>query len=253
MPTGLEVFLPDGSIKLTNEDPILSLRDSGVISDSAGWSQEGTNSGYFDVTVYGIQISSAPMIAVRSSSSIGTWAHIQGSSTGAVTFRIYRTGSGSVEWFVFSPPEPAYLHPPTNPSNSGLELYNSSNQLVFASETPVARPIGIYSNSGYSGLSLSGRTLAHAPIKQRTYSYTNYTHAGLGSCNIGGQQGYQQYSETGWSRTAISVSGSSVNTANRFSQFGPVPTSCSLSQPSTPSFSRISPEFSSLILDVSNF
>lgn len=248
MPAGFQFWVEDldDVIQLADDEQFFSLFEKGVETDAQSWSQEGNNSGYRDVVISSFSTSDAPMMAVRSDSG-GTWCSLIDTANGDLTYRIFRTGSGDVEWYLFAKKAPSL-----NASNLGLELWDENGNLVFASDMPPARPVGIYSDSGYSGLPLTGRKLAHAPMKEYRFSYRSITYAGIGSCQLGDGPAYQHYEETGWTRSAIAVGGSSVSESNRSTQFGPVPYAC-FNTPSPASFTNNSPPFRTLILDVTNY
>lgn len=236
--------------QITNEDFNFSLFAQGVL-DNTGWASEGGgNSGYRDLVISGYAVADGPMMAISSASAV--WCNIVSTAGGNLTYRIFRVGSDNVEWFFFTKKSPTDISP-----GAGLRLYKKVGGvrvLTYSSLFPVARPIGIYEDGVYSGISITGRKLAIVPIKQRTYSYNTYTAGGLGSCTApGGFAAYQFYNAFGYSRTAIIASVGVLSTNNRFQNVGPIPYICSLSPFPSPSSSSLSDGYKALILDVTNY
>lgn len=246
MAAGLEVVTPDGHLQLTTD--LLYFRFEGKTTlNNTGWSQWGTTGSYRDVTFNGPGANDAPMLAL--SCTAGVWATRIAATTTSVTFRVYRVSAGgaSVTCYLFS------RRPPPD-ANAPFVLFNSAGNCVFNANYPPARPIGIYKDEVYTGLSRSGRDCAFVPQKRRTYRFNVFTKGGAGSCNPGGGlTGYQQYITTGWSETAIVCNGSTLSLTSIGSSVGPTPHSCTTTAVVPAANTGESPGYSCLILDVTNY
>lgn len=250
MPVGFRSFVQGTSIvQITNEDFNFSLFLQGELSN-AGWAQEGNNSGSKDVVISGYAVSDGPMLAVHSPDS-AVWCELLSSSGGNLTYRVYRVGSGVVEWFFF-----AKKSPPDTAPGAGMRLYKKVGGvrvLTYSSMYPVVRVLGTYTDSVYSGLAIAGRKLAIVPKKQRSYSYNITTSGPINSCTQpGGSPGYQVRNEFGWQRTAVAAGVGSLSVSNRFQQVGPVPVNCS-SIPVSSGGTSLSDGFSALVIDVTGY
>lgn len=250
MPAGFQSLADGIHTQLTNEDVYFTLSAKGVISGV--WSQEGNNSGFVDIVLSGYSLADVPMFALKSAS--GTWSTLIADTASSLTYRVFRVGGADVNYFLFTNRSPS-----PNASKAGIELYKPNGQLVFASDTLIARPMGIFSgnlfgSSSYSGQPLAGKEIAHVPMKQGTYSYQNDVYGNLGSCLLpGGINGYSLTRTTGWQRSAVSVGVGSVSHAPRFSQVTLGNMFCSsVFTPNTNS-SGGALSYSSLILDVTNY
>jgi len=218
MPAGFQSWTDGNISQITDVDIFFTLSVKSTTS-GAVWSQEGGNSGFTDVTFSGYSISDAPMLALKGP---GSWATLQASTGSSLTFRIFSVSIASpITYYLFT-----NRRPPVNASKAGLEVYNSAGQIVYASDTLIARPMGVFSgdlfgSSSYSGQPISGRDIAHVPIKMGSYSYQTDTYAGLGSCFVGGPGGPAGYSatrDTGFQRSAIAASTGSLVSAPRAGQ-----------------------------------
>lgn len=244
MTVGLEFNTDDGHLQLAVGMVFFRhIHTEVMLSGASGWAQFGSNGSYKDLTLAGLTLADVPMIAL--SSTGGTWAKLI-STSGGLTWRIYRIGSVNVTVYVFNttpvPTDPGY----------GMILYDPSGSGVirWSSEYRIANPIGTFDENGYTGLDRTGRQCAHVPQKQGTSQYLQFSKAGYGSCQIGSMLGYQFYQSTGWGRTAVVCSGSNLSALNLALQTSNIPYMCS-PQPTLPaSTASESPSFRSLILDV---
>lgn len=246
MPVGFVTYNGENSIQLTDEGVFFSLVTKGVVTDADDWVQEGSTSVSLQVTFNGVSRDHLPLMALHSSRS--TWATLTSSTATSVTYTIFATGSGSVEYFLFTS-----RPPPANPSRCGLELYNAAGVRVFASDYPPMRPLGTLDNDGYEGLALSGRKLAHVPVIMESYSFLEISSGGLGTCQISGTTtaGYQLRRREGWRRSAVRAGTGTVSYSPRTMNIGPYPYYCSTS-PTNQINSTGYPNFKSLIIDVTN-
>lgn len=249
MATGLQTFLPGAvGVQFTNEVPILSLFRQGSFSTSdGGWVQEGGNSGQRDFSVsIPESVGYNVMIALRSSQ--GCWAELVSRSGQTLNYRIFMVGSGTVQYFIYSD-----APPPANPSRRGLELYHQGRR-TYASDYQPMLPLGIFSGANvsgsYSGIPLSGRRVAHVPVKAYSFSQRSMSYAGQGSCNAGALPGWQVYQQESWTRSAIIAFSGSVSVNNRQMTYGPYPTYCSPALPQVQTNSTTYNGFRSLIIDV---
>ena len=239
----IETWTVDGHSQL--RDDYLYFRLEGKASfdaTTAAWAQYGNNGGsYRDITFNGPGLADAPMLAL--SSAAGTWAKLIASTGSSLTYRITRTSAQIVNMWLFSARRP--------PNDSGLVcFYADDGGCIFNSDYPIARPLGTYSNDGYSGISIAGRTLAHVPQKQETASYNIYQSQGLGSCSFNGQASYQITNTTGWSERQVAASNGSLSAANITSIIGPVNYQCMQTNQPPVGSSYSSAIWSSLIIDV---
>lgn len=240
---------PDGVTQLSDERVFFSLGSSGNIS--SGWAQSEVNTvAFYDLTVFSVSPSDNPMLAVRSDNA-PTWAYRLSVSGGNITYRVFLgAGSGTVRWWLFSTRRPNY------PSGqAAMVLRDDSGQIVFSSASPIARVLGTYDQSGYTGLPTAGRTIAHVPLKMGKSGLTRYTNGNYGSCSIGGATpGYARYVQTGAAFMLLDLSsGSPVNQQFGY-QTGNIPQGCFTNPPPqyTSSYSSLG-QYSSLILDVTHY
>ncbi|GFE73443.1 hypothetical protein NTCA1_10920 [Novosphingobium sp. TCA1] len=248
MTAGMETITPDGRGQLTTDMVFFRLEQTVQLPAGSGWSQYGNNSGQRDVFIAGLTIADAPMPALTSAG--GSWAEIVSTSGGGITYRVYSVGPSDVTLLVFS-----QRRPPVSAHMAGCELYKPDGSIVFSSDYPIARPLGILSNTGYSGVSLAGRSVAHVPQKQEANSAVNYTYTGQGSCQIGPYQGYQVYQRNQWSRTSVVASGSTAAAGGNFySDSGTIQYMCASSPSGVPLSQQIGSlgGWRSLILDITN-
>ncbi|PZQ55256.1 MAG: hypothetical protein DI555_07850 [Novosphingobium pentaromativorans] len=254
MPAGIEMNTPDGRVQLLTSQIYFRLEQKIEIpAGSTGWQQFSNNSGQRDVFVAGLSPSDIPMLAIASPSF--TWADVVSTANGGITWRIYATSTGSnpITLYVFS-----QRRPPVSEHMAGAELYAPDGSIVWSSDYPIARPLGILSNPApgtYSGVGLSGRSVAHVPQKQEVNSAISFTSAGEGSCRIGPYNGWQVYRRDQWSRTGVSAWGSLVSGSGTafFQDSGSFQYMCASSPSSIPLSQQISTVgWRSLILDVTN-
>ncbi|QSX32631.1 hypothetical protein JYB87_12820 [Shewanella avicenniae] len=246
MPTGLQVMLGGtATTQITNEDVYFSLFSKGILTNQLSWAQEGNNSSVYELTINGVTADDEPMLALRCAG--GTWAELASSTPNSVKYLIYRVGTADVLWYLFTAKSPAAI-------TDGLELYDIDGNVIFNSGHPIARPLGTFSNDGYSGLDLTGRTLAHVPMKMGATAYRFFTHGSLGSCMSGGAYpGYQTYQTEGWQRSAIAINNQTIAMEAREQRLGPYPYACLLNPPLTGMNNFQSLDYSSLILDVTYY
>lgn len=251
MPAGFQSFTADNNVtQLTNDGIFFSLVTKGVLTGSESWGQEGQNSATHSMTISGATLADRPLLALHSTTR-STWATLTSSDSNSVTYTVAATNSGIIEWFLFSMKDPL-----PNPSKSGLELRRDNGTLCFASDFPPVLPLGIIDNDGYTGISVSGRKVAHIPIKESHYQFNNYTYAGVGSCLTGGQPGSLQYLHFGFARSSVTagmgVIAAAWNGRNR--SFGPTQTGACMFGPQQPQTNQSNqPIFKSLIIDVTNY
>jgi hypothetical protein len=250
MPAGFQSWTDGNIAQITDVDIFFTLAIKGTTA-GVTWVQEGNNSGYYDLVISGYSLSDAPMLALKGP---GSWHTLIAATGSSLTFRIFRVGSGDITYYFFTNRRPA-----VNASKSGLEVYNSAGQIVYASDTLIARPMGVFSgalfgSSSYAGQSISGRDIAHVPIKQGTYSFQNDDFGGLGSCTApGGISGYSLTRTTGFQRSAIAASTGSIASAPRASQVTLANIFCSTSFSPDVSSSASALSYESLVLDVTHF
>lgn len=251
MPAGFQSFTDTGVDQIVDSDIFFTLSVKGTTA-GATWSQEGGNSGFTDVTFSGYSLADAPMIALKGP---GSWATLQSSTGSSLTFRIFNTSVPDVvTYYLFT-----NRRPPVNASKCGLEVYNSAGQIVYGSDTLIARPLGVFSgelfgSSAYSGAPIAGRDLAHVPIKQGTYSFLANDYGNLGSCTLpGGIPGYSLTQTTGFQRSALVASVGSISSNPRASTVTIGNIFCSASFNPDTSGSNSALSYKSLILDVTHF
>jgi hypothetical protein len=256
MPAGIEMNTPDGRVQLLTGQIYFRLEQKIEIpAGSAGWGQFGNNSGQRDVFVAGLTPSDIPMLALASPSY--TWADIVSTANGGITWRIYATGTSSnpITLYVFS-----QRRPPVSEHMAGAELFAPDGSIVWSSDYPICRPLGRLANPSpgtYTGVSLSGRSVAHVPQKQEVTSAASYTSGGLGSCYYSSNiQGYQVFRRDQWARLGVAAWGSSVSGSGNafFQDSGSYQYACVPSQASIPATQQIGTTggWSSLIIDVTN-
>lgn len=251
MPAGFQSWTDGNIAQITDTDIFFTLSAKGS-SAGVSWIQEGNNSGYYDLVFSGYSLSDAPMLALSGAS--GSWHTMISATPSSLTFRIFSVLIGTVTHYLFTNRRPS-----TNASKSGLEVYNSSGQVVYASDTLIARPMGVFSgdlfgSSSYSGQSIAGRDIAHVPIKQGTYSFSNDDYGNLGSCTVpGGLSGYSLTTTTGFQRSAIATSTGSISSVPRSSQVTIGNIYCAPSFIPDRSNSNSALSYQSLILDVTHF
>lgn len=252
MPAGFIARTDTGIIQISDQEIHFSLMDRGTLP-SSGWAPEtGTSSGgaseQIDLIISGFSTADAPMLAI--SSARGTWAEIISSTSSGITYRIYRrvtSESPVVDWYFFSKKSP--------PASTGAAMIirNESNQIVFSSNYPPARVLGIFNQDGYSGAPITGKKLAHIPVKQRSTGFLSVTFAGIGSCTMGGSvPGYQHYRAEGSGRSSVYATVGDVGFGGyRGFQTGALPVFCSPSQqPQSNSYDSLT--YESIIIDVTN-
>lgn len=246
MTAGFELLTDDGHLQLSTDRLYFRLEQA-LVLDNTGWSQHGTSGSYRDVVFTGPGSSDAPMLALASQAAV--WHRQISSTSSSVTFRVYRTTSGSypVSCWLFSRRLPPSDPPP-------FALYNSSGQCILSAAYPPARPLGVFKDGVYTGVSRTGRTLAFVPQTRKTYDYATYSAGGYGSCTSGSTPGYQFYQETGWSEDAVICWGASLSLSNIYMQLGPFPYFCSPTPATPPSNSRgTTGKTSALVLDVTDY
>ncbi len=243
MAAGFRCLTDDGYLQIT--DSQIYFRQEGKASldaSTSGWGQYGNQGGSFrDVTFTGPSLSDAPMLAL--SSAAGTWAKLIASSAGSLTYRITRTGAQVVDMYLFSARRP--------PATGGeFRLYDDSGNCIVNNAYPIARPIGMLTRDGYSGVSVAGRKCAHVPLKQETATYNLYQSNGLGSCTFNGQPAYQITNTTGWIEGQVIATTGQVAGQTLRSVIGPVNYQCmqSNSPPIGSNFASV--EWQAMILDV---
>jgi len=251
MPAGFQSWTDGNIAQITDVDIFFTLSLKGTTA-GVSWVQEGNNSGSYDLVISGYSLSDAPMLALKGP---GSWHTLIAATGSSLTFRIFRVGpSGDITYYFFT-----NRRPPVNASETGLEVYNAAGQVVYASDTLIARPMGVFSgnlfgSSSYSGQPIAGRDIAHVPIKQGTYSFQNDDYGNLGSCTVpGGISGYSLSRTTGFQRSAISVSTGSIASNPRESQVTLANMFCSPSFSPDISSSGSALSYQSLILDVTHF
>lgn len=248
MAAGFRTYTNGGAtVQLSDDEIFYSLFEQGSELDSSNWSQEGGGSAanFRDVVISGYALSDEPIMALRSASG-GTWATLIDTANGDLTYRIFRSSTGfDVQWFLF-----AGKAPPAVISGAGLHLYNSTGRRVFSSDSPPIRVLGVFSHAGYVGQSTTGLALAHAPMKSKRESVTIYSYGGLGSCQVGGQQGYEEFIQEQFARSAIAV-GSGVAEENRTGDFTTRTGAC-VTTANPRSFGLDASEFRTLVIDVTN-
>ena len=241
MAVGFQSFTDNGVAQLTDQEVFFYLKEKRTMTSFS--QQEFANSGFDDYT-FSKPSNSDFMLGLKCDGA-GTWYHVTSVSSTSVTFRVYRTATtNDVTGYFFTTGNP--------PSSSGgLELFNSSGNRVFSSDYPVVRVAGVLSENGYIGTSVSGKQLAHVPMKEGRFYSINRTFGGFGTCKIGGIiDGYQQFTQEQWVRTAIDTNDLSEN--NRSRNFGPFPTGCFSSN--TPSSNIYDArEYRTLVIDVTNY
>lgn len=247
MPAGFQSFTNDGVTQLTNDGIFFSLVNKGILTGSESWGQEGQNSAQHEMTISGVSKIDQPLLALHSTTR-NTWSTLTADSANSVTFTVYATGSGIIEWFLFSLKDPQ-----ANPSRSGLELRRDDGTLCFASDFPPVLPMGVIDNNGYSGIPISDRKLAHISLTESYLRYRNVTYGGLGSCLQGGMQGYRETVQEGWGRSTVFAGmgevGGSKSGRHRVTTY---PGACNLSRP--PQNNSLDQSvFKSLIVDVTNY
>lgn len=247
MTAGFRSWTDTGYEQLTDSDFNFSLFTKGILTSAGNtWLSEGGNSGYVVLTISGYSTADVPMLALSSSSAV--WGELVSSTGSSITYNVYRVGSSDVEWFLF-----CKKSPPVSAHGVGLRIFNSAGSLIYSSEYPIARPIGVYDQTGYTGIDITGRKLAIVPVKQRSYDFTSNTSGGLGTCTYNGTTpGYQVYTTSGFSRTAISAGVGSLGVNPRAMSVGPSPVYCS-NTPVTQGNTRTSEGFRALVLDVTNY
>jgi hypothetical protein len=250
MPAGFQSWTNEDFAQITDADIFFTLSVKGT-TDGVIWQQEGNNSAYCTVVFSGYSLSDAPMIAMKGP---GSWATLQSSSELSLTFRIFSVSTSSpITYYLFT-----NRRPPTNASKSGLEVYNSDGQIVYASDTLIARPMGVFSgelfgSSSYSGQPINGRDIAHVPIKMGSYSFSNNIYGNLGSCSTPQGPGYSLTQTTGFQRSAIATATGNISSAPRFSQVTISNIFCSPTFSPNTSSSGGSLNYQSLIVDVTSF
>jgi hypothetical protein len=253
MPAGMETTTPDGRVQLTTDMIYFRLEQKiDLPADSNGWAQFGTGSGQRDIFVAGLTVADGPLLALASQSF--TWAEIVGTSGGGITWRVYRSGTNAVTLYVFS-----QRRPPVSAHMAGCELYEYAGPIVYSSDYPIIRPLGMLTNPApgtYSGVSLAGRSVAHVPIKQEVTSAVSFTSAGIGSCYYSSVQGYQIYRRDQWSRGGVVAWGNSVSGSGNafFQDSGTFQYQCVPSASAIPASQQVSSTggWRSMIIDVTN-
>jgi hypothetical protein len=237
----IEVYSGDDHLQLSDEQIYFRLEGKVELDAStAGWAQYG-NGSFRDVTFTGPSAADWPMLAL--SSDAGTWAKLIASSAGSLTYRITRTAAQAVTLFLFSARRP--------PDDVGeLIIYADYPVVAFNSSYPVARPLGTYSATGYKGVPIAGRRLAHVPQKQETASFNLFQNQGLGTCTFNGQPAYNITNRTGWAERQVVAGNAALGNLNISVDVGPVQYMCSQFNQTPQGASYGSGGWSSLILDV---
>lgn len=243
----IETWTDDGHLQIT-DDQIYFILEQKVSFDGSntGWGQYGNSGGTSrDVTFSGITLADAPMVAINSEAV--TWARLISSTPTSLTYRISRGSSLAVNIFLFSKRRP--------PNDSGLVcLYADDGGCIFNSDFKVARPLGNYTQAGYSGIPIAGRTLAHVPQKLETANFNLFQNQGLGSCTINGNAAYQVTNTTGWSEVHVRAGVGVLDRNVVSSQIGPIQYACVASTSGVPlGQSYSSSGWGSLILDVTKY
>lgn len=252
MPAGFETYTPDGRVQLLANMTYFRLEQR-IDLPTSGWGQFGNNSGQRDVFVAGLTMADAPMMALTATTH--TWADIVSTANGGITWRVYAVNpsASTIVAIVFS-----QRRPPVSDHMAGAEFFMTDGTIAWSSDYPIARPLGVITQNGYSGVSVAGRHLAHVPQKQEVSTALSFTYAGLGSCRQGNTNGYQVYRRDQWARTGVTAwgGGTIYGASNAFyADSGNIQYTCALSPQSVPISQNIGSlgGWRSLVLDVTNF
>lgn len=244
MPAGFETSTPDGRLQLLTNQIYFRLEQKIEIpAGSGGWVGN-----YRDVSTGGLGAGDIPLLAIASPAA--TWAEV----VGVGVWRVYTTSTLQPHvLYIFS-----QRRPPVSAHMSGAELYATDGSILWSSDYPIMRPLGVLSNpapGSYSGVSLAGRSVAHIPQKRETTYALTFTSAGIGSCYYSSVQGYQVYRRDQQAKTGVVAWGSSVSgSGSAFSEdTGQYQYMCAPSASSIPLSQQISSVgWRSLIIDVTN-
>lgn len=203
------------------------------------------------IFINGLTMADRPQVAI--SCTTGTFATITAASGGVniTVYRIIRVSAATVTLYVMSK-----RPPPT--TGFGLKLFNPAGTALFNLFVPIERPLGTYNNSGYAGVSLAGKQLAHIPQRFARGTIRSFRVGVLGSCTTTGTSGqpvqaYQSYYTDTTSCVFVACAGSSVS-ADGKTLVGPEqPYLCSISNTGTPGDTGSqATNYRSLIIDVTN-
>lgn len=256
MTVAIETHTPDLNLQLTDTVPLFSLLAKGSVTPSSSWGLENTPYVYAtratEITIPQGNQNTDAMLAVRSPN--GAWAHLVEEGSNYVKYLICSVPGGApVEWYYFSIGEP-----PTNPSRSGIEIYGpGGSPRIFASDFPIARPLGMITQNGYQGISNSTAKVAIVPIK-RAFSWYSETEATMYGCippGGGSATGYTQTREDfGESSLMMADIGtSSVDIRFFYGDTGKMNMGCSWNFEGPRRDSQASQGWAALVLDVSNY
>lgn len=154
-----------------------------------------------DVTISGVPQSVDVVASFEG--TVHCWGWVQSRTSNSVVVRVYSSttsnSSGSCTIRIWA------NRIPTTNTQYGLRLRDgtSSNNIIYDSGAKVMRPLGFVTPDGYTGISTSGKSLAHVPQQWGTAGFTRNEWGAYGSCNTSAGPGYRRSEQWGSTYTLL--------------------------------------------------